>query len=375
MEQLIQRLKELSIESNLEKKFIWDFNNSPISLPKTLHGSYAKNIYLKENLKDKLKSNDLDIYYWIVQEWGGISSFKKNDKNNSKINVFKQQLNDREMTKETFSTISSLSKIASFLHPNRYAIYDARAIYSLNWLLFNFTDGKLLFPQPKGRNSKLVQYDLETIFRLSKRSIKYKLYKKAYFEYCELLKYLSKKVYGEEKPYKMEMLLFSIAPTIIIECIKSNIHIKIESKIENISNSWCKNKTLGGKEKTFHWKLNEEYSLTIIKDGNSKTKYLVSEEEISLLQMYISNRKLPLANNVQKLANGTEQKGVGTFLYNDLNWNDTTKAQLSSQLASIFVNTNIWEYNGKQRGMEFWIKNENWKERLKSYCDKYNGSF
>ncbi len=375
MEQLIQRLKELVIEVNLEEKFILDFNNSPIVLPETLHTSYEKNIYLKENLKDELKTNDLKIYYWIVQVWGGIGSFKKNDKNDSKINVFKKQLNDNKMTKETFATISSLSKIASFLNPNSYAIYDARAIYSLNWLLFNFTDRSVLFPQPKGRNSKLAQYDLETIFRLSKRDIRYIGYSKAYFEYCELLKYLSKIIFEEENPYKIEMLLFYIAPEIIIECIKSKTHIKIESNIENMNNLWCKNKTLGSKEKDFLWKLNYDNSVTIIKEfnanDNSGKEYCIQEKEIKQLQQFIFNRKLPLANNVEELNNGTEEEGFGTFLYDDLNWKNATKAQLSSQLASIFIHSDVWEYNGKKRGMIFWLKNENWAEKLQIYYSNH----
>jgi hypothetical protein len=58
-------------------------------------------------------------------------------------------------------------------------------------------------------------------------NITYKSYKTAYFEYCELLNFLSKEVYGEDKPYKVEMLLFLIAPTKIIECIEKKTTITI----------------------------------------------------------------------------------------------------------------------------------------------------
>jgi len=131
------------------------------------------------------------------------------------------------LTKESFTLISSFSKLASFLNPNEYAIYDSRAIYSLNWLLFNFNNNTELYPQPLGRNSKLSQYDLSTIFNLTKKDIIYKSHKTAYFEYCKLLKLLSKEVYYDNKPYKIEMLLFLIAPTKIIECIEKKTIITI----------------------------------------------------------------------------------------------------------------------------------------------------
>jgi hypothetical protein len=228
MDKLIKRLKELSVSEPLEEKFDWEFPRSPIEIPENISGTYFKNIYLKENFT-KVLQNDLNLenHYWIIQEWGGIKSLKQNDRNNEKINKFKKQLTAGKLTKEIFSLISSLSKLASFIDPNKYAIYDSRAIYSLNWLLFNFTNEQELYPQPSGRNPKLSQYDLSTIFNLTNMNITYKSYKTAYFEYCELLKILSKEVYGEDKPYKVEMLLFLIAPTKIIECIEKNTTITI----------------------------------------------------------------------------------------------------------------------------------------------------
>jgi hypothetical protein len=116
---------------------------------------------------------------------------------------------------------------AGLINPNEYAIYDSRAVYSLNWLLFNFVDETELYPQPSGRNPKLSQFDLSTIFNLTGRGVTYISHKTAYFEYCDLLKSLSKEVYGDDKPYKIEMLLFLIAPTKIIECIEKKTIIMI----------------------------------------------------------------------------------------------------------------------------------------------------
>ena len=230
MDKLIKRLKELSIQVPLEENFDWEFSISPIKIPENFNSAYLKNIYLKEHL-NKVLENDLNLknHYWIIREWGGIKSLKQNDRNDEKINKFKKQLSAGKLTKEIFSLISSFSKLASFINPNKYAIYDSRAIYSLNWLLFNFTNEQELYPQPSGRNPKLAQYDLPTIIRLSKKGNTYKSHKTAYFEYCKLLKYLSKEVFNDDKPYKIEMLLFIIAPTKIIECIEKKTKLIIEA--------------------------------------------------------------------------------------------------------------------------------------------------
>ena len=230
MDKLMKRLKELSTQVPLEENFDWEFPISPIKIPENINSAYLKNIYLKENL-NKVLENDLNLknHYWIIQEWGGIKSFKQNDKNDEKINKFKKQLSAGKLTKEIFNLISSFSKLASFINPNEYAIYDSRSIYSLNWLLFNFTNEQELYPQPSGRNPKLAQYDLPTIVRLSKKGNTYKSHKTAYCEYCKLLKYLSKEVFNDNKPYKIEMLLFIIAPTKIIECIENKTKLIIEA--------------------------------------------------------------------------------------------------------------------------------------------------
>ena len=230
MDKFIKRLKELSDKVPLEENFDWEFPVSPIEIPENISSAYLKNIYLKENF-NKVLQNDLNLtnHYWIIQEWGGIKSLKQNDRNDEKIKKFKKQLDSGELTKEIFSLISSFSKLASFINPNEYAIYDSRAIYSLNWLLFNFTNEEELYPQPSGRNPKLSQYDLPTIVRLSKKGNTYKSHKTAYQDYCNLLKKLSKKIYNDEKPYKVEMLLFIIAPTIIIECIKEKTKLTIDT--------------------------------------------------------------------------------------------------------------------------------------------------
>lgn len=233
MTELIEILKKISHKLPLEKSD-WQFpNDCPIIIPDYMVNNYSKNIYLKNNFYNPqlIYEEALSNYYWLIQVWGGIASFRRNERNDILISKFIAQLSKGNLTKETFARISSLSKIASFITPNKYSIYDSRAIYALNWLLFNHTELPL-FPQPPGRSAELSKYDMQTIFRLSKREFEYVSYKHAYHSYCELLKELTSKVFEEEAiPYKVEMLLFMIAPTIIIEDIKASVSLTIKNHI------------------------------------------------------------------------------------------------------------------------------------------------
>ncbi len=137
------------------------------------------------------------------------------------------QLDKGALTKNTFECISSLSKVASFVKPDQFVIYDSRVIYCLNWFLFNYASEVELFPQPAGRNKELVKLDLETIFSLSDRSYEYRSHKSAYHDYCRLIKELSLEVYGpRSKPYLVEMLLFMSLNNVISE-VRSTVTLQI----------------------------------------------------------------------------------------------------------------------------------------------------
>jgi hypothetical protein len=72
-------------------------------------------------------------------------------------------------------------------------------------------------------------YDMQTIIRLANRNHNYKSHKIAYNDYCNLIKDLSKKVFNNDRPYQLEMLLFILAPDEIIENIKSTVEINIKN--------------------------------------------------------------------------------------------------------------------------------------------------
>ncbi|NHB57177.1 hypothetical protein G9F32_03905 [Acinetobacter sp. 194] len=234
MQKLISVLKELSVKHDV-KNYKWEIPKScPLKIPSEIISNFDQNIYLKENMHTLLNQIDcLSIYYWMIQEWGGIASFKRNEINDAKILKFIEELDKKSLTKISFERISSLSKVASFMKPNDYIIYDSRVIYALNWLLFNYVPEIELFPQPQGRNSELVKYDMQTIFRLSGQKHIYRSHKTAYHEYCELLKGLSVEVYGKEtQPYLLEMLLFDIAPENIVKDIEKTVSLKIHLKLK-----------------------------------------------------------------------------------------------------------------------------------------------
>ena len=230
MNELVNTLKQILNENPLES-FEWAIpSNCPVDIPATCDSGYAKNVHLKDNFHSIIGNDKtLKSHYWCIQEWGGIGSFKKNNRNDHRIQSFVAELEKGKLTKRSFECISSLSKVASFLEPDKYVIYDPRVIYSLNWLLFKYSSDQALFPQPAGRSSALAKYDMQTIFRLSKRLHTFRSHKTAFHDYCTLIKDLTPKIFGDgSRPYNLEMLLFMIAPTWIVKNIEETVALEIK---------------------------------------------------------------------------------------------------------------------------------------------------
>lgn len=229
MSNLIDALKKIAKESPLNQ-YEWGFpTDCPIDIPAEYKDSYLQNIYLKDNFREKILGDDsLDSHYWVIQNWGGIGSFRRNERNDLRIKKFLDELNKGTLTRNSFECISSLSKVASFINPDEYAIYDSRAIYTLNWLLFNHSESSKLFRQPIGRSANLSKYDMETIFNLTKREFNFLSHKEAFHSYCGLVKHFACEIYGPgSKPYLAEMLLFMVAPTRIIKEIEDTVSLTI----------------------------------------------------------------------------------------------------------------------------------------------------
>ena len=230
MDKLILKLRDLAAKNPLEERFNWEIpeQGCPIEIPEGISSAYSKNVFLKENLHKVLALNNLKNYYWIIQEWGGISALSLKDSNDRRIQKFFTELTAKKLSSDSFGCISSLSKVAAFSNPAEYAIYDSRVIYSLNWLIFNYASSAELYPQPVSRNSIITEYDPQTIYKLTGKKFTVKEKNKAYFDYCDFLKKVTPMVYGKTgKIYMLEMLLFIVATTDIANELKSSASISI----------------------------------------------------------------------------------------------------------------------------------------------------
>jgi hypothetical protein len=212
MENILAKLVELSRAVDLSDRFQWSFDeqflnsipNVGSSINKTERNQFKRNELLKFKLTEYFQKPlaDMELNFWIINEWGGIKNFKKSEQNKSKIETFKTELENGKLTRKTFSTISSLSKLASFWDCKNYVIYDSRVIYSLNWFILKFAKQKTYFPTPAGRSEVIANYDIDTIIRLSHKDSEkdkdlYYGHKVAYHRYCQLMKDWSLKIWND----------------------------------------------------------------------------------------------------------------------------------------------------------------------------------
>jgi hypothetical protein len=139
---------------------------------------------------------------------------------------------------------------------------------------------------------------------------------------------------------------------------------------------WIDSETLGH-AKMFCWRMNKDGNIIILRKFNIKSYKIKHETEISreiidgLIASIQNDEWFPLANNVEKLRNGTEVDGVGKYLYQH-GFNET-QAQSASHLSTIFYEAGIWLYNGKRKGMKF-RKNPNiiiWVSHLRAYFNSH----
>ncbi len=226
MSKLIEKLQQLKNLVNLNDRYHWKIpTGCPIEIPSNLQTEYQKNVYLKQNLGKPINES---IYYWIIKKWGRIKAFKETSQNTSKIKNFLNHCKkNNTLTKEYFSTISSLSKVSSFDDPSQFFIYDSRVIYSINWLNLIYGEHKKVwFPQPNGQNGEINSYNIDTIRLLSDSCVNIVSHKTAYCDYCRFILEKSKKL-GYCNPWDLEMLLFVIADVEIISDIKLHTTITL----------------------------------------------------------------------------------------------------------------------------------------------------
>jgi|TARA_B110000240_G_scaffold188167_1_gene226654 hypothetical protein len=245
MKNVIEKLRNFSNGIDLKERFDFNFDitdeifsSKETEQLSTDKNPFDQNVRLKWILSEKYKTNTEQnfIDFWIVNNWGGIRGFKPNERNIEKVRRFKKQLEKRKLSLDCFSTISSLSKIASFIDPENFVIYDSRVIYTLNWLILTCENQngfkKKYFPMPSGRNKIIANFDMNTIVNIShiseyvENTELYVSQQNAYFEFCNFIKTNTELIYGENsKPYELEMLLFTLADKEIFEDLKERIKI------------------------------------------------------------------------------------------------------------------------------------------------------
>lgn len=222
-------LQQIVEEENLQGQFEWPVpEDCPIAVPDFAGDCFKQNVYLKEHYAPQLQSDpQLRAHYWLIQQWGGIKSFKQNPQNDRKILQFLEALAAAEPSSKLYDTLPSLSKVSSFLMPDDYVIYDARVAYSLNWLIFAHDLDLEFFPQPVSRNAQLQKFEQQTIFNLMGCTRAYVPKPQAYLALCSLIKALvSHPDTPWQKPYEVEMILFSIAPGYIVQDIQKRIQVR-----------------------------------------------------------------------------------------------------------------------------------------------------
>jgi len=104
--------------------------------------------------------------------------------------------------------------------------------------------------------------------------------------------------------------------------------------------------THGGKSRTFQWRFANDL-LTIENEFGRTHEYQLVEiyNILQWLQCEFHNEWFPLANNVEKLGNGTEKKGLGIAIYRQKP-GDVTHAQGSSYLGMVLESAQLFEWNG-----------------------------
>lgn len=220
-EPTFKKLKE-SYRAPVECPFLSDEAKKKIADKNT---TYEQNLVLRKEvskiMKGKFNVKDYDLAFWIINTWGGIPQFRKNDTNKERLRRFFDDLKEGHTS---LDRISSLSKVASFAYPSKYFVYDSRVAYSLDWLLLKSGARDGFFRKPAGRNTRLNRFNIHRI-------IENKIGKgdhfvnacQTYAAYNNLILKLFMDLRKNKKlryPFEVEMLLFLAAPLNIFEEIQ-----------------------------------------------------------------------------------------------------------------------------------------------------------
>jgi hypothetical protein len=189
------------------------------------HTPYWKGKHTWEKMVDfrndlslkKSKSGFSKDHQKCILKWGGINRFTHFELMEGGL----KELYDNNLSFNTYSRISSLSKLFSFYDPNKFFILDARVALTINHLICKENTGDLCIPfkpsKSKGKKvrSALERYQGEAMFDdLGQAYLAYNSLVLSIFQNISFPNGLPK------KPEIIEMAIFSIADKIVSEALK-----------------------------------------------------------------------------------------------------------------------------------------------------------
>ena len=203
----------------LESLYKFNFNQANIPVPITFTSDklFDKNIQLKNGLHNMWIISPLitkgDIIEYYISTWGHI-----NGNNAATMNIYRTQTTN-QLLNRGFNGISSWSKALVIHDPENYFIYDSRVALSINWLqkkygLTNNYKFKIPPSQANGVAEATLLLDTNANWNNWANTINPD---EIYSNYLELLDLISINT-GFTKS-KIEMILFSIAPSLADEII------------------------------------------------------------------------------------------------------------------------------------------------------------
>ena len=117
--------------------------------------------------------------------------------------------------------------------------------------------------------------------------------------------------------------------------------------------------THGYRRKSFEWSIKGS-TLTIRNEAGLVHTYSITEINriLDRLRASFGAGWFPLANNVEKLYQGTEALGLGRVIY-ELKPGDTLHAQGASYLGVVLEELGVLQWNERRRGIQWRIVGEN----------------
>jgi hypothetical protein len=221
---------------------------------------FKRNVVLKDMLSENLfRAYDDPVHFftcrWIIRNWGGIRGGMASDEREDAKKLL-EGARDFENALQSgkpagLNRIASWSKYMAFKYPEKYVIYDARVSYTINALLFLTGSTSGFFPAVESRNTVMNAFDIYTLIRLrsasryrelgqkknGKRLASFDTHifrdpKNAYTDLCRFVCDCTPKVWSayperQKYPFFTEMLLFSVADSLVIEQIFTSCAISV----------------------------------------------------------------------------------------------------------------------------------------------------